>query len=136
MNDPQDKGRPYSGGDSGYRSAPNPVKAGLGRSTAQSNQPAQNGRPASRRSQAAPRDVPGSRNVAIPRNVDRSRNVPGSQAPRASYDGPDPKTLAGYFQQAKDSGDITRARGYGRWLQRQFNWEYGEGPGGWPYIKA
>jgi len=43
---------------------------------------------------------------------------------------------SGLFQQAKDSGDIERAKGYGRWLQRQFNWEYGEGPGGWPYIKA
>jgi hypothetical protein len=55
-------------------------------------------------------------------------------APKARYDAPNPQTLAGLFQQAKDSGDVEKAKGYGQWLKSQFNWEYGEGPGGWPYI--
>src|SRR5215472_15033498 len=60
--------------------------------------------------------------------VDRKpEDIAGSLAPKAAYGGPDPRTLAGLFQQAKESGDIERAKGYGRWLKTQFNWEYGEG---------
>src|SRR5262245_7709769 len=118
MNDPQDKGPPGWGRGSGYGSVPDPVATRLRRSRSSAYPPAPNPQRAGQQSYPAAQDRP------------------GSQAPKAPHGGPDPQTLAGLFQEAQDSGNIERAKGYGRWLQSQFNWEYGEGLGGWPYIKA
>ena len=44
--------------------------------------------------------------------------------------------MEGYFDRARNRGQISMMKDIGQNLKTDYGYEYGIGDGGWPYIKA